>query len=171
MAVSIVVGGQYGSEGKGKVAHYLARERGARAVVRVGGSNSGHTSMGDTGQREVLRQLPTAALEPDMLCVLAPGSYIDLGVLFEEIERIELPAHRLVIDPNAMIVTAEDREAEKRSGLGDRIGSTCSGTGAAVQRRISRRTTGELAGARLELAAYLQPVRPLLRRCSRTTPV
>jgi adenylosuccinate synthase len=164
MAVSIVVGGQYGSEGKGKVAHHLARERGARAVVRVGGSNSGHTSMGDTSQREVLRHLPTAALDPDVLCVLAPGSYVDLDVLFEEIERIGLPAHRLVIDPNAMIITAADLIAEQRGGLGERIGSTCSGTGAAVQRRISRHTTGELAGARLELAAYLQPVRPLLRQ-------
>lgn len=164
MAVSIVVGGQYGSEGKGKVAHYLARERGARAVVRVGGSNSGHTSMGGTHQREVLRQLPTAALEPDVLCVLAAGSYIDLDVLFQEIQRVNLPAHRLLIDPNAMVVTTEDREAETRSGLGRRIGSTCSGTGAAVLRRVQRHSRDDLAAAHPELADYLQPIRPLLRQ-------
>jgi adenylosuccinate synthase len=163
MAVSIVVGGQYGSEGKGKVAHHLARERGARAVVRVGGSNSGHTSMGGVREREVLRQLPTAALEPDVLCVLAAGSYIDLDVLFGEIDRVKLPAHRLLIDPNAMIVTASDRESEARSDLGTRIGSTCSGTGAAVLRRVQRHSRHDLASGHPELADYLQPIRPLLR--------
>jgi adenylosuccinate synthase len=163
MAISIVVGGQYGSEGKGKVAHHLARERAAQAVVRVGGSNSGHTTLGDTSQREVLRQLPTAALDPDVLCILAAGSYIDLGVLFEEIERINLPPHRLLIDPNAMIVTPTDREDERRSGLADRIGSTCSGTGAAVVRRVQRRSRSDLASVHPELAAYVRPVKQMLR--------
>ena len=51
MGVSIVVGGQYGSEGKGKVTQHLARSRSARAVVRVGGTNSGHTSLGGDGER------------------------------------------------------------------------------------------------------------------------
>lgn len=164
MAISIVVGGQYGSEGKGKVAQHLARTHSARAVVRVGGSNSGHTSLGGPGEREVLRQLPTAALEPEVLCVLAAGSYIDLDLLFEEIERVNLPSHRLVIDPNAMIVTSEDRETEERSGLAGRIGSTCSGTGAAVLRRAQRRSADDLAGSHPELLAYLRPVRPLLRQ-------
>ena len=44
MSLGIVVGGQYGSEGKGKVAQHLARETGAAAVVRVGGTNSGHST-------------------------------------------------------------------------------------------------------------------------------
>jgi adenylosuccinate synthase len=163
VAISIIVGGQYGSEGKGKVAQHFVRERSARAVVRVGGSNSGHTSLGDIGEQEVLRQLPTAALEPDVLCALAAGSYIDLDVLFAEIERVNLPPHRLLIDPNAMIITREDREAEERSNLRDRIGSTCSGTGEAVLRRIQRRSRDDLAGNHPELAAYLRPVRPVLR--------
>jgi adenylosuccinate synthase len=161
--VSIIVGGQYGSEGKGKVAHHYARLRRASAAVRVGGSNSGHTTLGTDRERQVFRQLPTAALEPDVLCVLAPGSYIDLEILAAEIERAALPPERLVIDPNAMIITDADREAERRSGLIERIGSTGSGTGAAVARRVARRSRAELAGACHVLAPYLAPTRELLR--------
>jgi adenylosuccinate synthase len=163
MAVTIVVGGQFGSEGKGKTAHHLARTGKAAAVVRVGGSNSGHTSMGTDGHREVFRQLPTAALEAGVLCVLAPGSYLDVDVLLEEVARIGLPAERLAIDPNAMIVTDDDRRAERDSGLGMRIGSTCSGTGAAVRRRTARHSATDLAAAHPQLLPYLRPTRELLR--------
>src|ERR1700733_15046585 len=163
MAVSIVVGGQYGSEGKGKVAHFLARDRRAAAVVRVGGTNSGHTSLTLGPAREVLRQLPAAAREPDVLCVLAAGSYIDVEVLFEEIARIGLPPERLAIDPNAMVVTAADRRTERDAGLAARIGSTCSGTGAAVVRRVRRRSSDDLAGARRDLRQYLRNARDLMR--------
>lgn len=163
MGVSIVVGGQYGSEGKGKVTQHLARSRSARAVVRVGGTNSGHTSLGGDGERRVLRQLPTAALDPDVLCVLAAGSYIDIGILIAEIERMALPAKRLVIDPGAMIITSADRDAEQASDLPERLGSTASGTGEAVARRTRRISAGDLAGAQPELEPYLAPVRPLLR--------
>jgi adenylosuccinate synthase len=98
MAVTVVVGGQFGSEGKGKVAQYLASEQRAAAVVRVGGSNSGHTGFATDGERHVLRQLPTAALLPDVLCVLGPGSYIDADLLLAEIARTGLDSSRLLID-------------------------------------------------------------------------
>jgi adenylosuccinate synthase len=163
MAVSIVVGGQFGSEGKGKVAQHLTRARRAAAVVRVGGTNSGHTSLGAGDELRVLRQLPTAALEPDVLCVLGAGSYIDVGLLLAEIADVGLPAERLAIDPNAMLITAADREAERQSGLVERIGSTCSGTGAAVARRIARGSAEDLAQAAPELAPYLRPTRELMR--------
>jgi adenylosuccinate synthase len=163
MPLSIIVGGQYGSEGKGKVAQHYVKNHDARAVVRVGGTNSGHTSLGADSEREVLRQLPTAALEPEVLCVLAPGAYIDLEILSGEIERLALPPERLVIDPGAMIITAADRHAEQTSDLRTRIGSTASGTGEAVARRTRRISEQDLAGAHGELVPYLAPVRPLLR--------
>ncbi len=163
MPVSIVVGGQYGSEGKGKVAQYYTRLRGARAAVRVGGTNSGHTTLAHENDRVVLRQLPTAALEPDVLCVLAAGSYIDVDILTAEIDRLGLEPGRLVIDPGAMIITSADRAAEGASDLKQRIGSTASGTGEAVARRTRRVSVHDLAGAAPELAPYLAPVRPLLR--------
>ena len=49
MAVSIIIGGQYGSEGKGKVAYLWAKKMKAKAAVRVGGSNSGHTVYDEDG--------------------------------------------------------------------------------------------------------------------------
>lgn len=162
MPVSIVVGGQYGSEGKGKVAHFLARRRGTQVVVRVGGSNSGHTTMGSESERLVLRQLPTASLEPETLCVLAAGSYIEPALLFEEMKRVELAPDRLWIDPNAMVITDGDRDAERTSNLTERIGSTGSGTGAAVARRIGRQASSDLASGHPELAPFVRPVRPLL---------
>jgi adenylosuccinate synthase len=163
MPVTIVVGGQYGSEGKGKVAQHFARTKGARAVVRVGGTNSGHTTLAHADAREVLRQLPTAALEPDILCVLAAGSYIDCEVLLSEVQRLGLGPDRVVIDPSAMVITPADREAERNSGLKQRIGSTASGTGEAVARRIRRVTDHDLAAAAPDLQPYLNPTRPLLR--------
>ena len=164
MSVSIVVGGQFGSEGKGKVAHFLAQTRGAAAVVRVGGSNSGHTAVGADGRAEILRQLPTAALLPDVVCVLAAGSYVDVPLLLQEIARLGLPAKRLVVDPKAMIIVPSDRDQEVGAGLLDRIGSTGSGTGAAVARRIDRNSVDDLAGAVPELAPYLADTMPYLRR-------
>ena len=163
MALTIVVGGQYGSEGKGKVAQHFAKTTGARAVVRVGGTNSGHTTLADEHGREVFRQLPTAALEPGVLCVLAAGTYIDLDILTDEIDRLGIGPDRLVIDPGAMIITAADRDAESTSDLKQRIGSTASGTGAAVARRTQRISEGDLAGSVPALVPFLAPVRPLLR--------
>src|SRR5437879_5729014 len=101
MPVTVVVGGQYGSEGKGKVSLALAQAKGAAAAIRVGGTNSGHTAVVD-GRVSVLRQLPTAALLPDVLCVLPAGSFIDSAVILAEVKRTELPTRRLVIDPLAM---------------------------------------------------------------------
>src|SRR5438874_11774178 len=62
--VSVVVGGQFGSEGKGKTALEIARrDRNVAAAIRVGGTNSGHTVIGKDGRRYALRQLPAAAVD------------------------------------------------------------------------------------------------------------
>lgn len=162
MPVTVVVGGQYGSEGKGKVAQYLAVAQTARAAVRVGGSNSGHTGHDGEGASTILRQLPTAALLPDVLCVLGAGSYLELRILLEEIERTNLSRERLIIDRNATMITDADRRTETSSGIVERIGSTGSGTGAAVAARVNRRSA-VLAGSVPELAPYVGEVPRALR--------
>ena len=81
MPVSVIVGGQFGSEGKGKVAHYLAREQHATIAVRVGGSNSGHTAIDKFGVPRVFRVLPTPALLDDVTCVL--------GAAIGEFQRLD----------------------------------------------------------------------------------
>ena len=139
MPISIVVGGQYGSEGKGKTALHLTRsDPNVSMVVRPGGTNSGHTGYDDQGRRITLRQLPIAALREDVQVVIPAGSYIDVDLLFEEIERVGLAPERLLISPNAHVIRHHHREAELAEGLVDDIGSTGSGTGAAVRDRISR---------------------------------
>jgi adenylosuccinate synthase len=145
VAVTVVVGGQFGSEGKGKVAQFLAKDGGAHAVVRVGGPNSGHTGIDAQGLPQILRQLPTAALLPDVLCVIGPGSYLSLDLLEEEIRATGLNPDRLLVDRNAVIVTESDRRKEAESGLTQRIGSTGTGTGAAVARRALRSEDVRLA--------------------------
>ena len=164
MPATVIVGGQFGSEGKGKVAQLWAQKTRAGAAVRVGGSNSGHTSLSaPDGQRRVLRQLPTAALLPDVVCVLPPGAYIDPDVLLREIAEVGLAPERLVIDPLAMLISAADIAVERESGLGDRIGSTCSGTGAAVARRIARLGRDQLAAEHPALQPYLGSSAEILR--------
>ena len=145
MPVSVVVGGQFGSEGKGKVAFHVARTRRATAVVRVGGPNSGHTAVDADGSVWVFRQLPAAALARDALIILPAGSLIDPQLLLAEIERLNVPRERLLIDSRASVVLPHHREQELTEGLDDRIGSTASGTGAALRDRISRSPNHVLA--------------------------
>lgn len=139
MPVSVVVGGQFGSEGKGKTVLYMAKEDdNVTHIVRSGGPNAGHTGYVD-GEKVVLRHLPIGVLIKDkpLWLYIAANSYIDLDVLKEEIETylIDSP-HRLLIDPKAVIITADMKKAE--ADIGKSIGSTCSGTGAAITRKISR---------------------------------
>ena len=167
MAVSIVVGGQYGSEGKGKVVQWLAKSRSAAAVVRVGGSNSGHTAIAPDGSSIVLRQLPTGAVLPGVLCVIAPGSYIDPPLLHAEIDRVGLGLDRLLIDPNAFVITEADRAEEEASGMRAAIGSTNSGTGAAVRRRTLRQADTSRAGTCESLKPFVGETVSRLRQISR----
>jgi len=161
--VTVVVGGQFGGEGKGKVAYFLARDTGASVAVRVGGSNSGHTVIDPSGNPIILRQLPTAALLPNVTCVLCAGSYIDPDILLDEIARTGLFTERLLIDPNAMIVTERERLEEQSGSLRKSIGSTASGTGAAVRRRIDRDPSVKLAKHESRLHQFVKPTVPFMR--------
>ncbi|MDA8259360.1 MAG: adenylosuccinate synthetase [Betaproteobacteria bacterium] len=162
MPITVVAGGQFGSEGKGKVAHYLAREMGANVAIRVGGPNSGHTVISDGGRPIVFKQLPTAALLPGVQCVLPAGSYIYPSLLLEEMRIANLPPERLSIDPNAVIITEHETAEESSSGLKSAIGSTLSGTGAAVARRINRREGVRLAGNEDSLSPFIRHTTSLL---------
>src|SRR5438105_1574181 len=124
MPVSVVVGGQYGSEGKGKVALQIAQQSGARAVVRVGGPNSGHTGIDQTGRPWILRQLPAAALASRAVIMLPAGSLIDPEILLVEIRQLNIEPERLIIDSGASVVLPRHRSEEAAEHLIERIGST-----------------------------------------------
>jgi adenylosuccinate synthase len=164
MPVTVIVGGQFGSEGKGKVAHALAQEKRARLAVRVGGPNSGHTVIDPRGNTLVLRQLPTAAILPEVVCVLGAGSYIDVDILLKEMQETGLRSDCLRIDPNAAVITEREKQEEASTALKQAIGSTLSGTGAAVGRRIARVRALRLAKDERRLQPFIAQVPQLLHQ-------
>ncbi|SIS53057.1 Adenylosuccinate synthetase [Thalassolituus maritimus] len=163
MPVSIVVGGQFGSEGKGKTSAYFAEQHQAKYVIRVGGTNSGHTVYCKAGNKYALRQLPTASINSFSNCILPAGSYIDLKILKEEIDSTGISTDRVLIDPMSVIISDANLKEEKDDGLIENIGSTGSGTGAAVRSRISR--TGQCIFAKdiPELKIFLCDTKKVLR--------
>lgn len=137
MKISVVVGGQYGSEGKGKAALFLAKKRNAQVAIRVGGANSGHTVYWD-GKPQILYHLPAAAFLKDIVCVIGPGSYINISNLKKDLEKTGLNRNRFIIDRNVFIIGEDDILVEKYSCHLEQIASTFSGTGNAVIRRMLR---------------------------------
>jgi adenylosuccinate synthase len=135
MPVTIVVGGQYGSEGKGKVVALLAHEANSPWLVRCGGPNSGHTVTID-GHPVIMRQVPSCAEPEKATFCVAAGCVVDEELLLRELDLLKIPKERIIVDPRSVLVTKEDRQSEAESLI--RIGSTCSGTGAAMLRRMSR---------------------------------
>jgi adenylosuccinate synthase len=136
--VDVLVGGQFGSEGKGHVAAYLAREY--DVLVRVGGPNAGHTVSGRTGVY-TYHHLPSGCQDTDAEVLIGPGATLYVPSLLKEISECRLGPDRLFIDPQAMIITDADRESEGEIKKG--IASTGSGSGYAAARRIMNRLPGK----------------------------
>lgn len=135
--LTVVVGGQYGSEGKGHVAAQLTKWN--TMTCRVAGPNAGHTVHRD-GHKYQLRQIPAAAVCSESPIIIAQGSEIDLDVLEEEVELLDSrglnASKRLHIDPQATIIRQQDKDLETE--LVGRIGSTGKGIGAARAARLMR---------------------------------
>lgn len=163
MGVSIVVGGQFGSEGKGKVARWFAEKNQVSTAVRVGGINSGHTVIDAEGHAVIFRILPTAAIDRRVTCVLPAGSYLDVELLFHEIKKAGISPSKVKIHPRAVIITEREIELERKMGLSERLGSTGSGTGAAVGLRAMRDPKLTFAKDIGELKGFLCDTGELLR--------
>ena len=87
MAGYVVVGSQWGDEGKGKIVDVLGEKM--DMVVRFqGGNNAGHTVVVE-GEKTVLHLLPSGVLHQDALCVIGPGVVVDPFVLLKEIDELE----------------------------------------------------------------------------------
>jgi len=152
--VDVYVGGQFGSEGKGHIISYVAREY--QILVRVGGPNAGHKVYMDDGA-VTHHQLPSGTLRSDAQLLIAPGAVLNVESLLEEIARCKVPAERLGIDRRAMIITKNDIAAE--SALKKKIGSTKQGVGFATARKITHRGSGvKLAEEYKELHPYIRDV-------------
>ena len=156
MPVIIVVGGQYGSEGKGKLVAHLATQARVDVAVKCGGSNAGH-SVTRNGKTEILQQISTAVLNPNVRLLLAPGALIDHDhdLLLAEINRFGLTPARLGVDPFSAVISAEYKKREYDLGLRSRISSTLSGTGAATAAKVLR-------DPQLPLVKDLDDLRPFM---------
>jgi adenylosuccinate synthase len=152
--VDVIVGGQYGSEGKGHVAAYLARSY--DVLLRVGGPNAGHTVLSHSGLHTYIH-LPSGAKDTTARLLIGPGAIVDPGILVKEIQDCQIADDRLRIDPNATIIEPQDKEKEE--DIKSAISSTGQGTGQALARRINDRVPGKVRLAQdvPELQAYIGP--------------
>jgi adenylosuccinate synthase len=138
----VLVGAQWGDEGKGKATDLLGGA--VDYVVKFnGGNNAGHTVVID-GERYALHLLPTGILTPGVVPVIGNGVVIDLGVLFGEIDALEsrgVDTSALVVSANAHLVTSYNRTLDKVTErfLGSRrIGTTGRGIGPTYADKMSR---------------------------------
>lgn len=136
-SLTVVVGGQFGSEAKGKVVAYLARE--ADLAIRTGAPNAGHTVVKD-GKTHRLQQVPTAFVNPSCRLAIGAGGLIDPAILAREVAELGV-GDRLVVDFQAGLI--EPEHAAQEGELVKQIGSTGKGCGAALADRVWRR--GRLA--------------------------
>ena len=145
MANVVVVGAQWGDEGKGKIVDWLSER--ADVVVRFqGGHNAGHTLV-INGQTYKLSLLPSGVVRPGKLAVIGNGVVIDPWALAEEIERLKnqgVPISRdnLRIAENATLILPLHRELDviREQAAGDgRIGTTGRGIGRAYEDKVGRR--------------------------------
>ncbi len=143
MSVKIVVGSQWGDEGKGKITDMLSQT--ADLVVRFGGgNNAGHTVIVGEEKFE-LHLIPSGILYPEKKCILGNGVVIDPEAIVEEMEGLEdrdISLDNLFIDESAHIVMPYHRKLdgleEARKGNG-KIGTTGKGIGPVYTDKVARR--------------------------------
>ncbi len=136
--LTIIVGGFFGDEGKGKVVAYLSLADNVAVAVRCGAINAGHT-VTLNGRTWKLRTIPSAFVNNNTRLMIAPGALIRLDVLFKEIEETGTRG-RVFIDSNTGIIEQRHVEAERRDAhLSGKVGSTLQGVGAAMADRVLRR--------------------------------
>ncbi|MBN1295642.1 adenylosuccinate synthetase, partial [bacterium] len=86
MPVQVVVGAQWGDEGKGKIVDYLAGR--SRMVIRFqGGPNAGHTIVNELGEFK-LHSVPSGIFQPDVTCIIGAGTVVSPPQLFQEISEL-----------------------------------------------------------------------------------
>ncbi|MEO1055655.1 MAG: adenylosuccinate synthase [Actinomycetota bacterium] len=161
MPVTVVVGAQWGDEGKAKVIDLLSKEH-VYVVRYQGGHNAGHTVVVD-GERYALQLVPSGILYDHVIPVIANGVVVDLPTLFEEIDGLEdrgISCARLQVSSRAHLIfpwhQAHDAIAEAMRG-DDKIGTTLKGIGPAYADKARR--VGVRAGDVLDRDRFRELVR------------
>ena len=143
MPIVVVVGGQWGDEGKGRIVDLLARK--ARVVARYSaGNNAGHTIVNERGEFK-LHLVPAGIFYPDKTCVIGNGVAVDPEVLLGEIDNLKakgIDTSRLVLSDRAQVVMPWHRELDRldEAMRGDKaIGTTGKGIGPCFVDKVARR--------------------------------
>jgi adenylosuccinate synthase len=137
----VIVGAQWGDEGKGKLVDVLAEQ--CDWVVRYqGGANAGHTvHIGETSF--VLHQIPSGILHPGVRCAIGNGVVLDPETLFVEIDELVADgidvAGRLYVSERAHLVLPYHKLVDKASSASKAIGTTGRGIGMAYEDKVARR--------------------------------
>lgn len=143
MSVRIIIGAQWGDEGKGKIVDMLAGK--AQVVARYqGGANAGHT-IWDGDKKYVLRLIPSGILHEGVMCILGNGVVIDPIAFFEELDGLAKVGIRMegrvMVSPHAHIILPYhkliDQAKEKYLGK-NQVGTTQRGIGPAYSDKIDR---------------------------------
>ncbi|MFQ5439988.1 MAG: adenylosuccinate synthetase [Nitrosopumilaceae archaeon] len=137
MTSTVVVGGFFGDEGKGKIISYLAIKDNPKIIVRGGaGPNAGHTISDGTKVYKV-RMLPSGFLNKNSKVMIGPGVVINPDVLSKEIQDFDVSG-RSFVDRHCGIIEQEHLTRDSKGELKEKIGSTGSGTGPANADRAMR---------------------------------
>ncbi|MFA5596373.1 MAG: adenylosuccinate synthase [Pusillimonas sp.] len=140
----VVIGTQWGDEGKGKIVDWLAES--AQGVVRFqGGHNAGHT-LWINGTKTILRLIPSGIMHPELTCYIGNGVVLSPEALLKEIVELEAAGldvrSRLQISASCPLILpyhiAVDQARERRKGDG-KIGTTGRGIGPAYEDKVARR--------------------------------
>jgi adenylosuccinate synthase len=137
----VVVGAQWGDEGKGKLVDVMA-ERADWVVRYQGGANAGHTvHIGD--HSTVLHQVPSGILHPGVRCAIGNGVVLDPETLFVEVDELVRDgvdvAGRLYVSDRAHLVMPYHKLVDKESSASKAIGTTGRGIGPCYEDKIARR--------------------------------
>jgi adenylosuccinate synthase len=137
----VVVGAQWGDEGKGKLVDVLAES--ADLVVRYqGGANAGHTVVIGSDQF-ILQQIPSGILHPGVQCVVGNGVVLDPITFFEELERLHakgvVTEGRVLVSDRAHLVLPYHKLLDKAGEKSQKIGTTGRGIGPAYEDKYGRR--------------------------------
>jgi len=155
MTSTVVVGGFFGDEGKGKIISYLALKDNPSIVVRGGvGPNAGHT-VKDDDRTYKIRMLPSGFLNKKSKVMIGPGVVINPDILLKEINDFDV-SNRAFVDRNCGVIEQTHLTEDSKGRLKETIGSTGSGTGPANAERAMR--TLKLAKDFESLSSYLEDV-------------